>query len=474
MYLDDRLCKTLLQLVGEKIAYFVGGYPSKYDLRLAVKTGFAFLGSNHLAKFDFADEILVKSLLREEKLVPLPPLCSEISGQANVVEILATHLERGSINKPFRLTILKEAQSRGIALLNVGESQEVRRGFVQLKTSVESKIMARSRGGNSRGQSTAELRKQLQAAILKSFKFCFYPVDQKFNKNPRSFFENLSKDRGIIEMLPSVMCLGVDAVGYIESNGKYRLLRIFEALQTINGNKYAYLYPQIEIPNAIIEDLFGKVAKAMIKKGGVGWITVSFEVFNSEMRNDERSVSQAFAKVRLNTRNSIKSCITLVRGVDMTFNSLCSYCDLLDFFPPNQAIILLPSVHADPIKGTESKDLIASEPEIDPLFKAPPKIGKKARQPNIDDVQFANTEWMSALQTKGVYFDFSDFIGVLWIGGGLLAASQTRARAINLALEGLKEGRFKQTPNSLYSTPPVSGLIDLLEFVEKQAILNKD
>lgn len=454
VYLDSKLCDTIKRLVADKPAYYVGGYSSMDDVKLAVKTGYCFAGSNLMKKFDFDDVNFIKCELSRLDIVPMLPAVYDMNENTNVIQIIAEMIESDVASKPLRFSIPKHPGALGMAILNTGESQEVNRCHISFKSrTYGNKIIGKSRtisphklGG------VCNPKAGMHNAILKSLNFCFYSVDEKYSRKPRTFFDMMVRSRGMIERLPSVNCMAIDAVGFISPDGSIHLKRVFESLQTMAGSRYAYMYPQTDIPTAKIEDLFYKVASVIAGRQGYGWITVGVDAFDSDNRSEERSITQTCAKTRLNVKALVRPYILGVRSVEMHYNHACSYSDLIDLMPRNRSIVIVPFLR-----------MTGNQPT-----KAQSDINSKAADP-ID----INTR-LSMLMAKGIYFDIKSMQGSLLVDDSVISAAVSRSAAIRQAINMIKDSHIKACRHPYQSFIDKASIIDFLDSAHRQSTANND
>lgn len=455
IYLDSKVCATLKKLVGDKPAYFVGGYNCADDAKLAVATGFCFAGSNLHKSFDFADDNAVKTMLKQTDVVPTLPGVYHIDENTNVIQIIADQLQTVA-TKPFRFIIPKHPNSLGLAILNTGESQEIRRCHIAFRSGSDgpngarkSRTMTPHKFGGGFNPKAA-----LYNAVLKSLNFCFFSVDDKYARKPGSFFDAMTRSRGIIERLPSSSRISIDITGFIDSNGIIIMKRIVECLITMTGSLYAYVYPLTDVDHAEVEDLFYKVAALVAGRQGCGWITVTIEAFDSDNRGEERSILGNGTKTRLNVKSMHRPYQLAVRSVDLHYNALCSFSDLIEMLPRSRSIVIVPnlSIRSEkPVKcHVDSKTGVESIAEVD-----------------------LNTK-LTTLMAKGLYFDAKSMQGAFAIDQAVVSVGVSRSSAITQAIKMIKEPYMKACRHPYQSAIDKSSIIDLLDSVYSQALSNND
>ena len=255
----SKTVKRIANIIQDRPAYILTGYPSREDIHLTDALGLPFLTGNPEISSRFVSAHYSKQFchLNNFSTVSVSP---KIRKEGDIEVFTAKMIINSPKVQTWKLEVDGDVPGRGGMILPIENAAQV--GFIR---SVED--------SHERANKEKDLVRILQNVIPGyGLMSCpkVYPDYQKFAKIM------LAKG-GIIEMVPKgfgLKTLGV--LCFISPDGIFKLLTSYEVIQTDRFFRLGYIWPQQFIPLSAFESQLTPLSKRLYESGVFGYVTILF------------------------------------------------------------------------------------------------------------------------------------------------------------------------------------------------------
>lgn len=250
------------KLVGDKPAYFIGGYPSLQDINLSVLTGIPFLSGDPVENNKFLSGHCVRRLSHDYN-IPYLEFSRKITRDTEFEPFFAQLIASKPQYSSWKMEIEGEFGGRGSALITV----DVITAVQTLRNIPEEKDRLAKQA-----DLVPLLKKFLPGYSIISCPRVFSTFQQ--------FKSLLVAKGGYITAVPKAKIKTIGVVCWISPQGGFRLITSYEYLQTDRFYRLGYLWPQREVSTeegSMLETLTRSIAQCLFTKKKVyGFVTLLF------------------------------------------------------------------------------------------------------------------------------------------------------------------------------------------------------
>lgn len=276
-YYSPKLLKKLSRLAEGKNAYIVNGYPSVYDLKIAVRLGIPILTGNPMINLVYSSKYITKCLFEDLNL-PTMPFSDVIKGniprdtnadEKNLVtvfaELILDYIDNWKYDK-WVFKINDEFGGRGVA------------SFATDNLSIINDI--RNKQCDKKDIKTIE---DLETVIKRMLPAHLLPATTSIFRSYAEYKEAFFSFGGIIEAHPKNNIQSIAAVCFIEPDGTSNVIATYEKI-VYEKLTIGYITPQKKIPYKVLLQTSKRVASALYENNVFGYITIDFIVQQSTDR----------------------------------------------------------------------------------------------------------------------------------------------------------------------------------------------
>lgn len=262
IYYSPEVMKKIRFLAEGKNAYIVNGYPSNYDLILAVKLGQPSLTGDPNLSRTYSMQSTSK-LLFDDINLPTMPHTEVLVDEEDMVRSFANLILQNPNFDKWVFKVNDEFYGRGIASYST-EGLE---------------IINKIRIDNSLAKSD-ESQKEVENYIRKFLPTHQQPASQSIFRNYQDYRETFLNTGGIIEGCPKSTFKSVGLVFYIDPEGIFDIITHYEKI-IMEKLTIGYILPQKQIPLKVLVQTTKKVASYLYENNIYGYITIDFMVLQS-------------------------------------------------------------------------------------------------------------------------------------------------------------------------------------------------
>lgn len=271
IYYSPNILKSIIDIVDERPAMIVSGFPCTDDIRLAVHLGYPIQSgspdiNNHFSKCSTSYKIF------DELGLPLAPTTAYLYKREEIVPALTKLITENMSIERWVFKIDNEHNGRGIAYFDVNSSQilvDIRKNYLNLNDD--------------------EVYIDIQAALTKTLaKYVKFAYSQLY-LNWEDYLSEFTRNGGMIQAAPSSLSKNNCSPGInfcIEPDGSYKVLSTYDKISCYPFITCGYNFPQKTLPSLDIRCLIEKLVEKLYAKGVFGFINFDLIAFHDIFNSD--------------------------------------------------------------------------------------------------------------------------------------------------------------------------------------------